>query len=167
MQWHHAHVAANCNCVFSIATGIFRRAAQHSACGNQQCEDGALFTWGRGRGLGHGDGEDKRTPTIVAPQLLQGARVAPRQSECPKLYIWEDKEVPTHVTPQLVQGARVGRCHSLPPMLALAFAMGTHPWLRNVDETHVAGADTTHCAYSSMLGELVQRVVQTCVSWPE
>ena len=98
-------------------------------------EDGALFTWGSGRGLGHGDGEDKQAPTIVAPQLLQGARV--------------------------------GRCHSLPPMLALAFAMGTHPRLGSADETAVAGADTTNCVYASMPGELVQRVVETCVSWEE
>ena len=98
-------------------------------------EDGALYTWGKGLGLGHGDRENKRVPTRVAAHLLHGTRV--------------------------------GRCHSLPPQLALAFAMGTHPRLGSADETAVAGADTTNCAYASMPGELVQRVVEACVSWPE
>jgi len=30
------------------------------------------------------------------------------------------------IDPQLVQGVRFGRCHDLPPLRALAFAMGTH-----------------------------------------
>ena len=56
---------------------------------------------------------------------------------------------------------------SLLPQLALAFAMGTHPRLGSADETAVAGADTTNCAYASMPAELVQRVVEACVLWPE
>ena len=51
--------------------------------------------------------------------------------------------------------------------LALAFAMGTHPRLGSADETAVAGADTTNCAYASMPAELVQRVVEACVLWQE
>ena len=98
-------------------------------------EDGALYTWGRGLGLGHGDGEDKWVPTRVAAHLLHGTRV--------------------------------GRYHSLLPQLALAFAMGTHPRLGSADETAVAGAHTTNCAYASMPAELVQRVVEACVLWPE
>ena len=98
-------------------------------------EDGALYTWGKGLGLGHGDGEDKWVPTRVAAHLLHGTRV--------------------------------GRCHSLLPELALAFAMGTHPRLGSTDETAVAGAHTTNCAYASMPAELVQRVVEACASWPE
>ena len=48
-------------------------------------EHGGLYTWGKGRdpfsegleaiGLGHGDMLDKLVPTLVAPHLLQGARV--------------------------------------------------------------------------------------------
>jgi len=117
--------------------------------------DGVLFTWGRVQGLGHGDGEDKL--------------------------------VPTRVTPQLLQGPRVGRCHSIPllPMLALAFAMGTHPRLgsaaqidtatggsrksRRQQGTEPAATDTMGCAYGEMPGELVHQVVETCacVLWPE
>ena len=109
--------------------------------------DRALFTWGKGQGLGHFDGEDTRVPTIVAPQLLQGARV--------------------------------GRCHSLPSMLALAFAMGTHPRLGSAAQTDTAcggsrksrrqqgkepvATDTMGCAYEEMPGELVHLVVEACV----
>jgi len=36
---------------------------------------GALYTWGAGRRLGHADGQAKLVPTLVASHLLQGARV--------------------------------------------------------------------------------------------
>ena len=113
--------------------------------------DGAIYTWGSGQGLGHGDEENTRVLTIVALHLLQGT--------C------------------------VGRCHSLPPMLALAFAMGTHPRLgsaahadtvaggsrksRRQHGTEPGATDTMGCAYEDMPGELVHRVVETCMSWPE
>jgi len=79
----------------------------------------------------------------------------------------EDKWVPTRVAAYLLHGTRVGRCHSLPPQLALAFAMGTHPRLGSADETSTAGADMTNCAYASMPAELVRRVSEACALWPE
>ena len=84
------------------------------------------------------------------------------------------------------QGACVGRCHWLPSLHALIFAMCTHARLGSVAPTAVpaggssrrsrrlegkapaAFADTsTDCAYATMPGELVQRVVEACTSWPE
>ena len=113
-------------------------------------EEGALYTWGDAEGLGHADEQARLVPTAVASRLLQGARV--------------------------------GRCHSLPPLIALAFAMGTHARLGSAAPTGPAisgrrsrrqqgkapSADNgKDCEYSSMPGELVQRVVEACVSWPE
>mmetsp|Transcript_1036 Transcript_1036/g.1328 ORF Transcript_1036/g.1328 Transcript_1036/m.1328 type:complete len:94 (-) Transcript_1036:224-505(-) len=64
-------------------------------------------------------------------------------------------------------GARVGRCnHHLLQLHALAFAMGTHTRLDSADNT-ACTVDTTCCAYASMPGDLVRRVVEACVSWPE
>jgi len=136
------------------ATGGFN----HSAA---VTEYGSLYTWGKGQdaanesaGLGHGDMHTKLVPTCVAHHHLQGARV--------------------------------GRCHRLPPLNALAFAMGTHVRLgiaaptsasaggssrrsrRLEGKAPAAAADTsTGCAYVIMPGELVQRVVEACASWPE
>jgi len=96
------------------------------------------------------------------------------------------KLVPTRITPQLLQGSRVGRCHDLPPMHALAFAMGTHARLgsaastatvagggsqtmsqRQQGRTPAAADKGKDCEYITMPGELVQRLVEECVSWPE
>ena len=72
-----AHFFGDANIV-SAAAGAF-----HSVAVTEQ---GALYTWGSGTqrkhtvheaagGLGHDDGETKLTPTLVAPSLLQDARV--------------------------------------------------------------------------------------------
>ena len=63
--------------IVTIAAGAYHSVAV--------TEHGGLYTWGSGRnpnskdlepiGLGHGDMLDKPVPTIVAPHLLQGARV--------------------------------------------------------------------------------------------
>jgi len=113
-------------------------------------KEGTLYTWGNVLGLGHANGEAK----------------------------W----MPTRITPSLLQGARVGRCHDLPPMHALAFAMGTHSLLgsRAAPTAVVAGGSNQRRSqrqqgktpaaadkYVTMPGELVQRVVEACVSWPE
>jgi len=80
---------------------------------------------------------------------------------------------------------RVGRCHRLPPHNALVCAMGTHMRLGSAAPTAVpdrssshktrlqkgkvpAAADTSMCCvYATMPVELVHRVVEACVSWPE
>ena len=115
-------------------------------------EHGVLYTWGKAQGLRHGTEECRLVPQRVAAQLLQGARV--------------------------------GRCHSLLPLRGLAFAMGTHARLGCAAPTDTAAGGsrksrrqqcrqpaatdtTTGCAYESMPGELVKRVVEACVSWPE
>jgi hypothetical protein len=66
----------------------------------------------------------------------------------------QDKLAPTLVTPSLMQGARVGRCLPLPPHLALAFAMGTHPRLGPA-------------SMSGVLPEVVFMCVEACRGWPE
>jgi len=82
------------------------------------------------------------------------------------------------------QGACVGRCHWLPSLHALIFAMGTHARLGSVAPTAVpaggssrrsrrlegkeaGAADYSTGAYVTMLGKLVQRMVEAGVSWPE
>jgi len=133
--------------IVSVASGFLHSSAV--------TEEGTLYTWGHASGLGHADGEAKWVPTRIAPSLLQGARV--------------------------------GRCHNLPPMHALAFAMGTHSRLgscaaptgvaaggssqrrsqRQQGKTLAVADKGKDCEYVTMPGELVQRVVEACVSWPE
>jgi len=117
-------------------------------------EHGGLYTWGEATreeegddeddeddeeenevpaGLGHGDGATKLVPTLVAPALLQGARV--------------------------------GRCYGLPPLHALAFAMGTHSRLGRA--APAAADNGMDCVYASMPGELLRRIVEECGAWPE
>jgi hypothetical protein len=74
-------------------------------------EDGALYTWGAAN-----DPEASEDVEDEADQVPSGLGYADML----------DKHVPMHVAPHHMQDARVGRCHSLPPQHALAFAMGTH-----------------------------------------
>ena len=125
-------------------------------------EHGCLCTWGKGQ-----DAED------ASPAGLGHFNM-------------HTKLVPACITLHIQQGARIGRCHKLPPLNALAFTMGTHTRLGSVvytsapaggssrrsqrleDKTLATAADTsTGCAYVTMPGELLQRVVEACVSWPE
>jgi len=111
-------------------------------------KDGALWTFGNGGdgALGHNARNNRLVPMRIEAQHFGNANigsVAARVdlhsavvTEEGNLYTWGDslglghadkqaKLVPTHITPLLLQGSRVGRCHDLPPMHALAFAMGT------------------------------------------
>ena len=96
--------------------------------------------------------------------------------------------MPTRIVPSLLQDAR-RRCQDLPPMHALAFAMGTHSRLgsraaptavaaggsrqprrrshQQQGKTPAAADQDKDCEYVTMPGELVQRVVEVCVSWQE
>jgi len=179
-------------------------------------EEGTLWTCGKGENSAPGNYyfNDLRVPTLVEAHHFGNAKVVSAAGgECHSaavtehggLYTWgqgqhaEDaspvglghndmltKLVPTCVAPHLLQGARVGRCNSLSPLHALAFAMGTHVRLgsavptatpagggskrslRQEGKVLAAAADTsTDCAYVTMPGELVQRVVEACASWPE
>ena len=82
------------------------------------------------------------------------------------------------------QGACVGRCHWLPSLHARTLKIGTHARLGNAAPTavpvggssrrslrlegkEVGAADYSTGAYVTMPGELVQRVVEAGVSWPE
>jgi alpha-tubulin suppressor-like RCC1 family protein len=69
-------------------------------------EDGALYTWGTAQNPI--DFYDADTPIALGHTDM------------------ENKIVSTRVAPHHMQGARVGRCHSLPPQHAFAFAMGMH-----------------------------------------
>jgi len=112
-------------------------------------KDGALWTFGNGGdgALGHNARNNRLVPMRIEAQHFGNANivsVATRVdshsavvTEEGNLYTWGEalglghadkqaKLVPTHITPLLLQGSRVGRCHDLPPMHALAFAMGTH-----------------------------------------
>jgi len=93
--------------------------------------------------------------------------------------------VPTRVDPGLMGGARIRPCHKLQPIRALAFAMGTHSRLggHNNRTDAVVGdgnqkrtqrqSDKTAdnelergCVYVTMPGDLIQRVIQACETWP-
>jgi len=89
----------------------------------------------------------------------------------------------------MMLGARIGRCHHLPPLHALAFAMGTtHARLGSAAQTDTqAGVerksqrrqgkepadtvttsdDSIGCAYASMSDDLLKQIVVACGSWPE
>ena len=89
--------------------------------------------------------------------------------------------VSTRVDPGMMWGARIGPCHNLPPIHALAFAMGTHSRLggynspttvvvgdgnqRRKHKTPVHNKKERGCVYVGMPGELVQRVVEACTTW--
>tara|TARA_B110000444_G_scaffold259291_2_gene302562 strand:+ start:720 stop:2150 length:1431 start_codon:yes stop_codon:yes gene_type:complete len=106
--------------------------------------------------LGHKDQRDRLEPTRVGQEVFGGAKITAIDcglghsvavSEYGALFTWgtagytcgssripiglghedfEDKLVPTLVDPDLLLGTRIGRGLALEPLLALAFAMGTH-----------------------------------------
>ncbi len=120
-------------------------------------EEGAVWSWGRGtRGqLGHNNHDDMLAPARVGQEQFGGAKIVAADcglghsvavSEDGGLFTWGaavfmgspaglghegrgDKLVPTLVPPNSLRGLRVGRGRLLEPLLALAFAMGTHPRL--------------------------------------
>jgi len=171
-------------------------------------KDGALWTFGMGQNgtLGHNDRNDRLVPTRIEAQHFGNANIvsvacgflhSAAVTEEGTLYTWgeasglghanaEAKLVPTRIAPSLLQGVRVGPCHNLPPMHALAFAMGTHSRLgsraaptvaaggssqrrslRQQGKTPAAADKGKDCEYVTMPGELVQRVVEACVLWLE
>jgi len=177
-------------------------------------KEGSLWSFGEGGygALGHNNITDQRVPARLEAQhfgdvkivsVAGGAYHSAAVTENGGLYTWgkatrqdasptglghddmRTKLVPTYVASHLLQGARVGRCHRLPLLHALAFAMGTHVRLGNAAPTNAlaggsrrsrrhegkgpaAAADTsTGCAYVMLPGELVQRVLEACASWPE
>lgn len=111
--------------------------------------DGALYTWGQGA-------------TYPGSQIPAGLGHEDL----------DDKIVPTLVAPQLL-GTRIGRCLSLSPLHALAFAMGTHSRLG----AGAAGAGgmgkvrslgrVQGCAFVGLPAEIVRKIVDLCRGWPE
>jgi len=74
---------------------------------------------------------------------------------------WRRVTIPTRVA--LPSCKRVGRCHykKLSHLHALAFAMGTHNVLS------IRSDRDSPCAFANLPMELIQRIVNACVSWPE
>ena len=109
---------------------------------------GTLWTFGCGcdGALSHDDRNTRLVPTRIEAQhfgntnivsVACGVSHSAAVTEEGTLYTWGHasglghtnraaKWVPTHIAPSLLQGARVGRCHNLPSIHALVFAMGTH-----------------------------------------
>jgi len=147
-------------------------------------EDGSLYSFGRGKdsALGHSNNSKNRlVPTCVPPHLFGNAKIVSAAGgfnhsaaldQNGALFTWggghsdaHRQRLPTRVA---LQGALVGRCRILPPLNALAFAMGTHSRLGGaVDSTGPASPHTTGCVYLKMPGELVQKLVWACGLWPE
>jgi len=170
-------------------------------------KDGALWSFGIQGVLGHNNHNRGLVPTRIDTQYFGNANIisvaagfshSTAVTDKGALYTWgsvvvglghtdwQVKELPTLVAPHLLQGAGVVRCHDLPPMHALAFAMGTHARLgsaaptalpaggssqrrsqRQQGKTPAAADKAMDCEYVTMPGELVQRVVEACASWPE
>jgi len=144
-------------------------------------EDGVLYSFGGGQGLGLGDPHKVHRPPQV--RMSMGGRRRVRDPNGVR------RLIPTRIAPQRMLGARVGRCHSLPPLHVLAFAMGTtHARLGSAAQTETpvgvekksqrnqdkepADAVTTSddsigCAYATMSDDLLKQVVAACGSWPE
>ena len=126
--------------VETITCGYFHTVAR--------TKDGAVWTWGCGEqgALGLGNQSDITVPTQIRQEHFGGAKIvaavagytnSAAVSEDGSLFTWgtalnfwspnlKDKSVPTKVARDLLQGFRVGRGLPLEPLLALAFAMGTH-----------------------------------------
>jgi len=130
-------------------------------------EKGALYTWGKGEDASHSG--------------CTGGLGHYRSSNTH--FNASDKLVPTLIAPAFLAGARVGRCHSLLPLdIVLAFVMGTHARLGSAMQAatsagggskrggvlqEVGAYDRKGCAYVTMPADLLQRVVEACMSWPE
>ena len=117
-------------------------------------EEGAVWSWGSGRGgkLGHNDDADRLAPARVGQEWFGGAKIVTADCGCCHsaavsedcaLFTWgagalngvaqglghddlNDKLVPTLVSPLRLLSTRIGRGLELVPENALAFAMGTH-----------------------------------------
>ena len=177
------------------------------ACGDYHSlavtKDGALWTFSRGShgALSHNDINNILVPTCIEAQHFGNAKIVSTAggdshsaavTEEGTFYTWgcahgeQAQLVPTLVATHMLQGSHVGRCHDLPLMHALAFAMGTHARLGSAAPTALAAGGGSqkksqrqqgktpaavdmgnNCEYAMMPGELVQRVVEACVSWPE
>jgi len=129
-------------------------------------EDGGLFTWGAGVALDYVD-----APSGLGHDDLD----------------LDDKLVPTLVVPVLLLGARIGRGLPLEPLLAVAFAMGTHRRLgagevaaagwgpggrrksrRAAGKEPAAEGEGAGSGVMALAGEpgLVKMVVELCGDWP-
>jgi len=100
--------------------------------------------------------------------ICVGERHAGAVTENGKIYSW-DKEscvdvfktttfkdptyIPRLLHPHILNDARVGRFHNLPPLLALAFAMGTH--------SRLGGSS---CKHFQMPEDLLKRIVEACAA---
>jgi len=143
--------------VLTVACGVY-----HSLV---VTKDGALWTFGGGSHgeLGHNDCNGRLVPAHIEAQHFGNAKMVSVASafrhsaavtEEGTLYTWgqasglghadgEAKWGPTRIAPSLLQGARVGRCHDLPPMHALTFAMGTHSRLGSCAAPTVAAGGSS------------------------
>jgi len=120
-------------------------------------EHGGLYTWGMGSYAEEWKEEEKEEEE--EENIIPGGL-----GHCDG----ETKLAPTLVIPALLQGARIGHCHRLPPLHALAFAMGNHSRLGRAAQTALTAADNgKDCGYISMPGELVQQIVEACEVWPK
>jgi len=177
-------------------------------------EEGAVWSWGcggEGR-LGHNDDRGRLAPVRVGQERFGGAKIvtidggavhSAAVSEDGGLFTWggketfgvpaglghddlDDKPVPTLVAPDRLLGARIGRGLPLEPLLAVAFAMGTHRRLgggetaargpsggrrksRRVAGKEPAAAEGNGSAVMALAGEagLVKMVVELCGDWAE
>jgi len=151
-------------------------------------KEGQLFSCGNGEkgALGHNDRNNRLVPTRVEALHSVGAKIVTGSAgethsavvtDNGTLYTWGaseglghgdgmDKLVPTRVARHLLQDACVGHCHELPPLHALAFAMGAHPRLGNSKEVQnlsvLANNSSKGCAYVGIPGELVELMVEAC-----
>ena len=165
--------------IVSAATGY--SGSNQTSHSTAVTEDGVLYSFGGGRGLGLGLGDPHVGHLPPRPRKSPGPPLRDRYGL--------RRLIPTSIAPQMMLGARIGRCHRLPPLHALAFAMGTtHARLGSAAQTDTqAGVerksqrrqgkepadtvtmsdDSIGCAYASMSDDLLKQIVVACGSWPE
>jgi hypothetical protein len=104
-----------------------------------------------------------------AQEHIQGAEVGAEDQHVCHLFKTDERDMDG--------GARVGRCLPLPPLRALALAMGTHRRFgagaggrgRRMSQQRRGKTpnEGMGCAYMDMPEDLVLRIVEACRGWPE
>lgn len=149
-------------------------------------EDGGVWTWGCGEqgALGLGNRSNIMVPTPIGQERFGGAKIvaavaghtnSAAVSEDGCLFTWgqatftvmstghtggQYRLAPTQVPGDLLRGLRVGRGRLLEPLLALAFAMGTHPRLGAQSNVKALGVTEVVEMVIDFAGDRVEH------SWP-
>jgi len=147
-------------------------------------KDGTLWTFGSGDdgALGHNDRNNRLVQTRIEAQHFCNAKIVSVASgishsaavtEEGTLYTWGQASGLGHATPMGRQSGcpramgahpRLGNCAA--PTAMAAGGSSQRRSQRQQGKTPAAADKGKDCEYVTMPGELVQRVVEACASWP-